>query len=54
MPAKSKKVFDPKFPFSDDIFLSDDPMTDDEFKEFVRLENDEIPIEDINYSLPCK
>ncbi len=38
------------FPFSEDISLPNDPMTDDEFAKFVQVKNDEIPVEQVNFS----
>lgn len=51
MKNEHKEGFDPDFPFSDDILLSNVPMTDDEFAKFMVIKNDEIPIEKVTFDL---
>ncbi len=50
MTTQNNESFDPEFPIAGEVFLSTEPMTDDEFMQFVRIKNDEIPIEDIDFS----
>ena len=50
MTQKPQKDFDPEFPFSSDVFLSNEPMTDEEFKTFMTIKNDEIPVENVSFS----
>jgi hypothetical protein len=38
------------FPFGSEVFLSTAPMTDDEFAKYIVVENDEIPIEQVDFS----
>ena len=51
MTQKPQKDFDPAFPFSSDVFLSNEPMTDEEFKTFMTIKNDEIPVENVSFSV---
>ncbi|MCX8016487.1 MAG: hypothetical protein N2690_01095 [Rhodocyclaceae bacterium] len=50
MKSPTDKDFDPGFPFGDEVFLSDKPMTDEEFTVFVRSENHEVPIEEVDFA----
>jgi hypothetical protein len=50
MTKKIQEDFNPEFPFSSDVFLSNEPMTDEEFKVFMTIKNDEIPIESVSFS----
>ena len=49
MGTQNTESFDPEFPIAGEVFLSTEPMTDDEFEQFVRIKNDEIPIEDSDF-----
>lgn len=49
MKSQSTESFDPEFPIAGEVFLSTEPMTDDEFRQFVRIKNDEIPIENVDF-----
>jgi len=42
----------PTFPFGDDVFLSAAPMTEDDFNNYVLSANNEIPIEEVNFTDP--
>jgi hypothetical protein len=46
------RQFDPSFPFGEEVFLSDKPMTDNEFNLYVRSDNNEIPIEEVDFTDP--
>lgn len=39
------------FPFGEEVFLSATPMTDEEFTSYIVIGNDEIPIEEVDFSL---
>lgn len=39
-----------KSPFVGDVWLSNTPMDDAEFAEYVRIKNNEIPIEQVDFS----
>lgn len=52
MQASPNQQFDPAFPFGDEVFLSAKPRTDEEFKNYVRSANNEIPIEEVDFTDP--
>ncbi len=45
--SSTQQQFDPAFPFGDEVFLSAEPMSDEEFKIFVQPTNDEIPVDEV-------
>ena len=51
MTQKTQEDFNSEFPFSSDVFLSNEPMTDEEFKTFMTIKNDEIPIESVSFAI---
>jgi hypothetical protein len=46
----NQQQFDPAFPFGDEVFLSSKPMTDAEFGNYILSANNEIPIEQVDFT----
>lgn len=46
----NKQQLDPAFAFNDIALLSTEPMTDEEFSIYVRSTNNEVPIEEVDFT----